>query len=67
MTAAHLVNSRDTESYHTWSSNGQWIVFSSRRDDGEFTRLFFAHIDKNGHFRSLLSCPVPTLTTIVSS
>ena len=43
------VNSPDTESYHTWSSNGRWIVFSSRRDDGVFTRPFFAHVDANGH------------------
>ena len=42
------VNSSDTESYHTWSSNGRWLVVSSRRDDGTFTRPFFAHIDKNG-------------------
>ena len=41
-------NSPDTESYHTWSSNGRWLVFSSRRDDGTYTRPFFAHIDKDG-------------------
>ena len=41
-------NSPDTESYHSWSSNGRWIIFSSRRDDGVFTRPFIAHIDKNG-------------------
>ena len=44
------VNSDDTESYHSWSSNSRWIVFSSRRNDGVFTRPFFAHIDDNGHF-----------------
>ena len=43
------VNSHDTESYHSWSSNGRWIVFSSRRNDGVFTRPFFAHVDKDGH------------------
>jgi hypothetical protein len=41
-------NSDDTESYHSWSSNGRWIVFSSRRYDGMFTRPFFAHIDNVG-------------------
>jgi hypothetical protein len=45
---ADELNSPDTESYHSWSSNGKWVVFSSRRDDGNFTRPFFAHIDKNG-------------------
>ena len=43
------VNSPDTESYHSWSSNGRWIVFSSRRDDAGYTRPFIAHIDKDGH------------------
>ena len=43
------VNSPDVEAYHTWSTSGRWIVFSSRRDDGNYTRPFFAHIDKDGH------------------
>ena len=42
------LNSKDTESYHSWSSNGRWVVFSSRRDDGNYTRPFIAHIDENG-------------------
>ena len=42
------INSRDTESYHSWSSNGRWVVFSSRRNDGDYTRPFIAHIDENG-------------------
>lgn len=42
-------NSNDTESYHSWSSNGRWVVFSSRRYDGVFTRPFFTHIDSTGH------------------
>lgn len=46
---AEEINSPDTESYHSWSSNGKWVVFSSRRDDGTYTRPFFAHIDKDGH------------------
>ena len=43
------INSSDTESYHSWSSNGRWVVFSSRRYDGNYTRPFIAHIDKDGH------------------
>ena len=41
-------NSADTESYHGWSSNSRWMMFSSRRDDGLYTRLYFTHIDENG-------------------
>lgn len=36
------INSDEAESYHSWSSNGKWIVFSSRRKDGLFTRSYFA-------------------------
>lgn len=42
------VNSPDTESYHSWSSNGRWIIFSSRRGDGNFTRPFIAHVTEDG-------------------
>ena len=43
------VNSDDVESYHSWSSEGTWFVFSSRRLDGLYTRPFFASIDKEGN------------------
>ena len=42
------VNSDDTESYHSWSSNGRWFVFSSRRDDGSYTKPYFCHMDEQG-------------------
>jgi len=47
-TAMEAANSDDTESYHSWSSNSRWVVFSSRRINGLYTRPFFAHIDENG-------------------
>ncbi len=42
------LNSNHTESYHNWSSNSRWIVFSSKREDGAFTRLYLASIDEHG-------------------
>lgn len=42
------VNSCDTESYHSWSSNGRWFVFSSRRIDGLYTRPYFCYVDEQG-------------------
>ena len=51
-------NSDDTESYHSWSSNGRWIVFSSRRTDGVFTRPFFAHVDADGHATKPFELPM---------
>lgn len=44
------INSPDTESYHSWSSNGKWIIFSSRRIDGRYTRLFISHYNEDGSF-----------------
>ncbi len=49
-------NSNNADSYHTWSSNGRWMVFSSRRDDGSYTRPYIAYFDRNaqGHRAFLL-------------
>lgn len=41
-------NSDDTESYHSWASNSRWIVFSSRRDDGAYTRPYISYISTDG-------------------
>jgi Tol biopolymer transport system component len=41
-------NSPDTDSYHSWSSNSKWVVFSSRRLDGLYTRPFIAHVGEGG-------------------
>lgn len=43
-------NSEDTESYHSWSSNGRWVVFSSRRGDGLYTRPYIVHVSSNSTF-----------------
>ena len=51
------LNSPFAESYHTWSSNGKWIVFSTRREDGVHTRLYFSHIDENGRFSKPFALP----------
>ena len=39
------LNSPEAESYHSWSSNGHWIIFSSRRDDGSYTRFYIAYFN----------------------
>ncbi len=50
-------NSNDVDSYHSWSSNGRWFVFSSRRDDGSYTRPYMAYFDKNGQTRKAFMLP----------
>lgn len=42
------VNSPESDSYHSWSSNSKWVVFSSRRLDGLYTRPFIAHVGEDG-------------------
>ena len=42
------MNSNDVEGYHAWSSNGRWIVFSTRREDGNYSRAYIGYFDKNG-------------------
>jgi len=43
------VNSPFSESFHNWSSNSRWFLFSSRRDDGLYVQVYLASIDENGH------------------
>ncbi len=52
-----LLNSDDVESYHAWSGNSRWVVFSSRRMDGLYTRPFIAYIDKEGNARKPFLLP----------
>lgn len=42
------VNSQYADSYHSWASNSRWVIFSSRRLDGLYTRPFIAYVNKNG-------------------
>ena len=43
------LNSDRTDSYHSWSSNGRWMLFSSKRIDGLTTRPFISYMDENGN------------------
>ena len=48
--ACESLNSHSAESYHSWSSNGKWVVYGSRRQDGRYTQLYFSHFDGHGGF-----------------
>ena len=50
-------NSEDTESFHNWSTSSRWLVLSSRRDDGLFTRPYFCHVDTAGHVTKAFMLP----------
>jgi len=42
------ISSDRNDAWHSWSSNGRWIVFSSKRIDGRFARPFFSYVDNTG-------------------
>jgi len=44
------INSDMADSWHCWSFNGRWIVFSSKRLDGLFARPFFSYFNHEGQF-----------------
>jgi tetratricopeptide (TPR) repeat protein len=46
---ARLMRSNTTRmnSWHSWSSNSRWLVFSSKANS-PYTQLFVTHIDENG-------------------
>ncbi len=43
------INSNHVESFHSWSSNSRWFLFSSKRIDGLNARVYFSYIDKEGN------------------
>lgn len=42
------VNSSRAESLHSWSVNSRWFLFTSRRDDGLYSRVYLSYMDKMG-------------------
>ena len=42
------VNSERAESFHNWSANSHWFLFTSRRENGLYTQIYFATIDEQG-------------------
>ncbi len=42
------INTERPETFHSWSSNSRWFVFSSKRDDGVAARPHYSYIDRDG-------------------
>jgi hypothetical protein len=51
------INSDQSDSWHCWSGNSRWIVFSSKRLDGLFARPFFSYVDEQGQFHKPFLLP----------
>jgi len=42
------INTEQCESWHTWSSNSRWIVFSSKKDNPLFNRSYVTYVHGDG-------------------
>ena len=51
------ISSDKSESWHSWSSNGRWIAFSSKRQSGVFTRTYISYVDRQGRVFNPLLLP----------
>jgi len=51
------INSDQSESWHSWSSNSRWIAFSSKRGNGTFTRSYLAYVGSEGAVHKPLLVP----------
>ena len=51
------INSDEADSFHNWNLNSHWVVFTSRRDDGLYSRLYLACVDDKGHFSKPFMLP----------
>ncbi len=43
-----IVNSKKSDTYHSWAHNSRWFVFASKRDDGLYGKPYFCYIDRQG-------------------
>ncbi len=50
-------NSQQTDSWHSWSSNGHWIAYVSKRRDNLFSKIYFSYIDETGRDHKPLLLP----------
>lgn len=57
LTAIDAINSEEVDSYHSWSSNSRWMVFSSRRDDRLYTRPYFTYVSEDGTYHKPFLLP----------
>lgn len=51
------MNSPQAESYPSFSSNDRWVMFESRRDDGNYTRTYIAYFDPAGRLHKPFEVP----------
>ena len=51
------INSTSNESYHSWSSNGRWLCFTSKRMDNIHSVPYFTYFDSGGKTHKPIAMP----------
>lgn len=51
-----LNSKENSDSYPSWSSNGHWIMCASRREDGNYSRVYFSYFN-NGKVEKAFLMP----------
>jgi hypothetical protein len=51
------INSDQADTWHSWSNNSRWVVFSSKRIDGLLARPHFTYVDDDGVFHKPFVLP----------
>ena len=51
------INSDQADTWHSWSGNSRWVVFSSKRLDGLLARPYFSYVDEHGVFHKPFVLP----------
>jgi len=51
------INSGQADTWHSWSGNSRWVVFSSKRIDGLFARPHLSYVDEHGEFHKPFVLP----------
>lgn len=51
------INSDRADTWHSWSRNGRWIAFGSKRADGLFGRIYLSYFDRDGRAHAPVLLP----------
>lgn len=51
------INSEFNDSYHAWSQDGRWVVFSSKRFNQLYSAPYFVYFDTEGRFHKPFIMP----------
>lgn len=57
MKTLDIFNSKQSESYPSFSSTGRWLMTDSRRDDGNYTRPYIGYFDNKGNIHKPFELP----------